>query len=332
MRYVRRGNHLTVYAWAALLDRLGSFGPYDLVVEVQNGVPFLAKLWSSRPVVVLVHHVHREQWSVVFGRRIARIGWWIESRLAPRVNRDCRYVAVSEVTKHELGQLGVAPERVTVVYNGTSAPLATTSPRASVPTIAVLGRVVPHKRVELVLDAAVRLRQRIPDLQLEIAGDGYWLPTVRLRVEQLGLQDVVHLHGRISEQDKADLLARAWVHAVPSLKEGWGLAVVEAGSHGTPSVAFAAAGGLAESIVDGSTGILVDTVDELHEALLGLLADPERCLELGRAARSHAAQFSWEATAEAFSQVVHSARTSRTPLVPLSLSSFSPSHKEFSAW
>ena len=332
VRYLRRGSHLTVYAWAALLGRLGRFGPHDLVVEVQNGVPFLAALWSRRPVVVLVHHVHREQWSVVFGRRLARIGWWIESRLAPRVNRRCPYVAVSEVTKHELGQLGVAPDRVTVVYNGTSAPLSTSSPRASVPTIALIGRVVPHKRVELVLDAAVRLRQQLPELRIEIAGDGYWLPTVRQQVERLGLQDVVVVHGRVTEQEKADLLARAWVHAVPSLKEGWGLAVVEAGSHSTPSVAFRAAGGLAESIVDGSTGVLVDDVDQLHDALLLLLTDRGRCRELGRAAQGHAGQFTWAATAAAFSRVVQARRNLRLPVKSPHATRSPLSQKELSSW
>ena len=88
-----------------------------------------------------------------------------------------------------------------------------------------------------------------------------------------------------------------------------------------------AAGGLAESIVDGSTGLLVETVDELHDALLGLLTDPARCRELGRAARSHAAQFSWAATAHAFSTVV---RSSRDPLPQTT----DPHHpvKEFSRW
>lgn len=304
VRYVRRGNRLSVYAWAAVLMLLGRLGRSGSVVEVHNGVPFLASLWTRRPVVVLVHHVHREQWPVVFGRLGARVGWWLESWLAPRVNRRCRYVAVSEVTRDELTGLGVDRERITVVHNGTSPALPTTTGRAPVPTIAVLGRVVPHKRVELVLEAAAALRHEIPGLQVEVAGDGYWLPALRTRVAELGLEGVVHLHGRVTEQEKADLLARAWVHAVPSLKEGWGLSVVEAGTHGTPSVAFRGAGGLAESIVDGATGLLVDDHAGLRDALRTLLFDAPLRSRLGAGASTHAARFTWRATASAFSEVL----------------------------
>jgi glycosyltransferase involved in cell wall biosynthesis len=168
----------------------------------------------------------------------------------------------------------------------------------------VLGRVVPHKRVELVLEAAAVLRHEIPDLRVEVAGDGYWLPQLVEHVQQLGLQDVVTIHGRVTEQEKHDLLARAWVHAVPSVKEGWGLSVVEAATHATPSVAFRAAGGLAESIVEGRTGLLVDDTDEFHAALRELLVSKGLRRLLGDAARSYASRFTWGATASAFSTVL----------------------------
>lgn len=304
VRFVRRGGHLTVYAWAAVLMLLGRLGRSGTVVEVHNGVPFLAHLWTRRRVVVLVHHVHREQWSIVFGRTGARVGWWLESWVAPRVNRRCDYVAVSEVTKAELVQLGVAAERISVVHNGAPPAMPTDEGRAAVPTVAVLGRLVPHKRVELVLEAAAALRSEIPTLRVEVAGDGYWMPALRAKVAELGLEDVVVLHGWVSEQAKHDLLARAWVHAVPSIKEGWGLSVVEAGAHATPSVAFRAAGGLAESIVDGRSGLLVDSQDELRIVLAELLGNADLRRELGDGARTHASQFTWGATASAFSHVL----------------------------
>lgn len=304
VRYVRRGGRTTVYVWSAILMLTGRLGRRGTVVEVHNGVPFLARLFTRRRVVVLVHHVHREQWGVVFGPRAARIGWWLESRVAPRVNRHCDYVAVSEVTKTELIGLGVDAERITVVHNGTSPALPTESPRAARPTIVVLGRLVPHKRVELVLEATVALRVEFPELQVEIAGSGYWETALNTKIEQLQLQDVVHLLGRVTEQEKADLLARSWVHAVPSLKEGWGLSVVEAGTHGTPSVAFRYAGGLAESILDGVTGSLVEDQAGLVSELRSLLSDTALRTRLGDAARVHAAGFTWATSAAGFSHVL----------------------------
>ena len=72
-----------VRALALLVGRHRS----DVVVDVQNGVPFLSPLVTGRPVVNLVHHVHREQWPVVFGPLVARLGWWVGARLAPAIYR-----------------------------------------------------------------------------------------------------------------------------------------------------------------------------------------------------------------------------------------------------
>jgi glycosyltransferase involved in cell wall biosynthesis len=115
----------------------------------------------------------------------------------------------------------------------------------------------------------------------------------------------VTFHGFVDEQAKADLLARAWVGALPSVKEGWGLSVVEAASHGTPSVAFSRAGGLAESILDGQTGVLVDGDEDAYiAALADLFADRERCAVLGRHARAYASEFTWDVTAATFARVL----------------------------
>ena len=95
VRVVRRGGHLSVYP-RALLHVL-RHRP-RVVVDVQNGLPFGSSLVTRRPVVVLLHHVHREQWPIVFGRVGGAIGWWIESVLAPRLYRRSRYVTVSKAT------------------------------------------------------------------------------------------------------------------------------------------------------------------------------------------------------------------------------------------
>lgn len=65
-------------------------GRFDVVVDTQNGVPFWARAATTSPVVILVHHVHREQWPIVFGPVAARVGWALESRVAPRAFRGQR--------------------------------------------------------------------------------------------------------------------------------------------------------------------------------------------------------------------------------------------------
>ncbi len=84
-----------------------------------------------------------------------------------------------------------------------------------------------------------------------------------------------------TEPRKHEVYERAWVLALPSLKEGWGLVIGEAGMHGTPAIAYRAAGGTRESVDDGRSGLLVDSPAELVTALGAVLGDAELRARLG---------------------------------------------------
>jgi glycosyltransferase involved in cell wall biosynthesis len=310
VRIVRRGGRHTVYLFAALIYLAGAvgLGPLagrpDLIVDVCNGMPFLSKLYARRPVVALVHHVHREQWPVVFGPYVARIGWWIESRLAVRVYRRCRYVTVSESTRGELAGLGVDEHRITVVHNGTPEVVGPPVPRTPHPSLVVLGRLVPHKRVEIALRAAALLATELPTLELVVAGHGWWEEPLRRLAADLEIEERVRFAGFVSEEDKHELLCGAWLLLLPSLKEGWGLTIVEAGARGTPSVAFRSAGGVVDAMADGDTGVLVSDEFEFFRATRSLLLDAPRRAAMGRAAATYAQRFTWPVAGAAFARVV----------------------------
>jgi glycosyltransferase involved in cell wall biosynthesis len=311
VRVLRRGSQRTVYLRAFLLHAGRRLGAHEAVVDVHNGMPFLSALWCRRPVVILVHHVHREQWGMVLPRPLARIGWWLESSVAPRVYRNSSYVAVSESTRDELIGLGVRAEAITVIRNGAEPPTpAPVAARAPVPTVCVLGRLVPHKRVEYALEAVARIRRRVPDTRLEIVGRGWWEPRLRAAADRLGLGAAVRFHGFVDEAAKRALLAEAWVLAMPSIKEGWGLAVMEAAAHGTPAVGLRSAGGLAESIVDGVTGLLAGGPEEFTAQLERVLTDEALRDGLGAAARERCGSFTWERASAEFAAVLDAATAS----------------------
>lgn len=301
VRFRRRGGRWTVYLWA--LVAVVRLRP-DVVVDVQAGMPFFSRLVARCAVLTLVHHVHREQWPAVVGPVLGRIGWWVESRLAPLLYRNCRYLTVSEQTRRELAGLGVATARTTVVRNGSDPVPQVRAERDAEPLLVVVGRVVPHKRVEHAVDVVARLARRWPKLRLEVVGDGWWLANLTEHVRTRDLSDRVTLHGYVSEQDKHEILARAWVHLCPSVKEGWGIAIMEAAGHGVPSVAYHQAGGVAESIVDGETGLLADDLDDLTRQVDRLLMSQELRESLGEAGRRRAATFTWEHSVDAFERVL----------------------------
>jgi glycosyltransferase involved in cell wall biosynthesis len=301
VRFRRRGGRLTVYLWA--LVAIVRLRP-DLVVDVQNGVPFFSALVARCPVLVLVHHVHREQWGAVLGPVLGRLGWLVESRVAPWLYRRCRYLTVSEVTRAELAGLGVAATRITVVHNGLDPVPRTRAERDQDPTLVLVGRLVPHKQVEHAIDAVARLTSRWPKLRLEVVGNGWWLANLRRHAELRDVQDRVTLHGWVDEQDKHEIIARSWVHVCPSVKEGWGVAIMEAAAHGVPSVAYRDAGGVAESIVDGRTGSLATDFDDLVRRVDRLLRESALRAGMAVAGRERAGTFDWERSVDAFEAMV----------------------------
>jgi glycosyltransferase involved in cell wall biosynthesis len=320
----RAGGRLTVYPRALLgllTDRLRRRGP-DVVLEVQNGLPFLARAVAGCPVVVLVHHVHREQWPVALGPVAARVGWWVESRLAPRLLKGCQYVTVSATSRRELAGLGVRAADVAVVHNGLDPVPVLSTPvpvPADGPRLVVLGRLVPHKRVEHAMEVLARLLPEVPGLRLQVVGEGWWHDRLVEHADRLGVTAAVDLLGFVPETVKHEVLAGATVLLAPSLKEGWGLMVVEAAQHGVPAVAYRQAGGIAESVVDDVTGLLVEDLDGLVAATRRLLGDAALRSRLGAGARLHAESFAWPTTTTAMLRILRHAADGVAPQAQVDL-------------
>lgn len=310
----RGGGRYTVYirAGLAMVAARLRLGPLrrsrpDVVIDAQNGLPFLARLAFGRRVIVLVHHCHRDQWPVA-GRLLGRIGWFVESWLSPRLHRRNQYVTVSLPSARDLIDLGVDFGRIAVVRNGLdeAPPQSLTGRRSATPRMVVLSRLVPHKQIEDALDALAIMRRRSPDVHLDVVGGGWWQQRLTAHAERLGVSDSVTFHSHVDDSTKHAVVQRSWVHILPSRKEGWGLAVIEAAQHGVPTVGYRASGGLNDSVVDGVTGLLVDDRDELVGALDRLLTDRVLREELGAKAAARSREFSWAQSATAMRAVLES--------------------------
>ena len=319
VRINRAGGRNSIYIWAGLtmvLARIG-LGPLrtvrpDVVIDTQNGLPFLASLAYGRRVVVLVHHCHRELWPVA-GRVKGRFGWFVESRLSPWLHRRNQYVTVSLPSARDLTDLGVNAAHIAVVRNGLdeAPPETLAMPRADHPRLALLSRLVPHKQIEDALNAVAELLPSMPRLHLDIVGGGWWRDRLVDHARALGVSDAVTFHGHVDDVTKHQVLQRSWVHVLPSRKEGWGLAVTEAAQHGVPTIGYRYSGGLTDSIVDGVTGLLVDDHAELVAEIERLLTDPVLRDQLGGKAQIRSGEFSWRQSADAMREVLESMRTGK---------------------
>lgn len=293
--YSRAGGKYSVYPRALWALLLGRWRGVDAVVDTQNGIPFFARLVARPPVVLLTHHCHRDQWKVA-GPALGRFGWWLESKVAPRVYANAQYVTVSEASRRDLEDLGVDGGRIEIIENGLD-PIPEHVPvlaREADIHLVTLSRLVPHKQIEHAMDTVAQ----IPGAVLDVIGSGWWESQLREYARETGVEERVRFRGQVTEDYKHSLLARADVHLMPSHKEGWGLAVVEAGQHGVPTVGYGF--GLRDSVLDGRTGVLVETKEAFIGAVQRLVADRDRRDELGAGAREFAAQFSWADTGRRF--------------------------------
>ena len=289
----RMGTRLTVFHRAALACWRGTGRDADIVFEVINGIAFFTPLWGFLrvPKVVLIQHVHRDQYVTELGWR-GRIGALLLERLPLRhVYRRTSICAISQAARQDLIELGVSPAAVEVVYLGVDI-AESPEPKASTPTLLYVGRLKRYKRPELLLDVL----EAVPGAVLEVAGDGDHRAEFEAEVEQRGLLERVVMHGFVAEQDKPALYARAWLAVTASSAEGWGLTVMEAAICGTPTAALRV-GGLREAIVDGETGCLADDVGDLAVRVREILASSELRDRLGAASAQRARSFSWERAA-----------------------------------
>ena len=151
--------------------------------------------------------------------------------------------------------------------------------------------------------AVADLRYMIPDIHLDLAGDGDARKEIEQLVQQLDLQDHISIHGWVDENKKAEILWQATVFATPSEQEGWGLSVLEANAFGCPAVAFDVPG-LSVAIRHNETGLLACDGERFREALATILCDPSVRSRLSKGALAWAAEFDWEACASETLRVV----------------------------
>jgi len=274
---------------------------YDVVVEDINKLPLYLATVTRLPIYVIVPHLFG---TTAFREAALPIGTlvWLAERAIPRAYGRAAFHAISDSTRDDLIRRGIPAARIRVIFPGVDAGWFTPDdavPRFEAPTFLYVGRLKRYKGVDTVLKALALLREKGMDVRLQIAGKGDDLARLERIASELNLGDSVKFLGFVTEEDKRTLLRRAWALVFPSVKEGWGIANVEASACGTPTIASDSPG-LRESVVDGETGILVPHGDSraLAEAMKRVSTSLETVAAFGRNGRHYAETLSWDSAAE----------------------------------
>jgi glycosyltransferase involved in cell wall biosynthesis len=243
---------------------------FDLVIDQHHGIPWYAPWWCKTSCVAYIHEVLGPIWHAFYSGPLGLLGRWQE-RWTHWLYRRVPFWTVSESTRRALHAHGV--QQVRVFPNGIDTyPLQALEDKPLAPPLrlVVVSRLAPNKRVDHALHAVACLRQRGIETHLTIVGAGQTEPALKALTTRLDLVQHVTFTGPLPEAAKDAHLRRAHFLVHTSLREGWGLNVIEANAMGTPAVVYPVAG-LVDSTLANVTGLV--TARESPEALAETLVE-----------------------------------------------------------
>ncbi len=275
---------------------LRKFSPAtDVVVENMHSYPLMGPLYVKAPYVSIVHGLVRRAYFMTSAFPAAAVGYFSE-RLLPFIYSRTHFASISELNKRDLVELGIPEDRIVLIPCGLDHEFLHPGVAARDPTILFLGVMRDRrKRVGDLIDAFRVVKQSIPTARLVLAGGGALERLYRAKAADM---DSVTFTGYVSGIGKRQLLQEAWLFCMPSIRETFSIAAMEANACGVPVVAYATPG--LETLRHGLNGLLVAPRDirGLARALVWLLTNTKARQEMGSQALIHARQFSWDRMAQ----------------------------------
>jgi glycosyltransferase involved in cell wall biosynthesis len=267
---------------------------FDLVIDQHHGISWYAPWWAKTNCVAYIHEVLGPIWNSFYPWPVSAIGR-CQERWTHWLYRNVPFWTPSESTRKVLEQHGVRD--IHVFPNGTdAAPLATLENKQieSSPRLVTVSRLAPNKRVDHAIKALKILRQKNVDARLTIVGTGETEPVLKQIANELGVSAFVEFTGQLDEREKNEQLRRAHFLVHTSIREGWGLNVIEANAMGTPAIVYPV-GGLVDSTVHNETGLVTqdETPTAVVDATLKILSAPGKYDQLRVNAWNRSKTFAW---------------------------------------
>lgn len=309
IKIVRVGNRFTVYPLACLyyLRHLRDWG--ELIIDEMNTISFMTGLYArGTKKVTLAYQLAREIWFYQMPAPVSIIGYLLEPVMLRIMSRTYDAVLTeSNSTQIDLRKYGFKNTH-TFRVGMQLQPLEMLSKKQISGRLLSLGAVRPMKRTLHAVKAFEDARSNDSSLTLTLAGDisSTYARKVIEYIKKSPHRDAIDIRGRVSSQEKRELMQNSDAILVTSVKEGWGLIVTEANSQGTPAIAYAA-DGLRDSIQDKSTGYLCKTGDYKAMAkLINTLTSDQADYEAMRhRAWEHSKQFTFKNSYQDFMKIIN---------------------------
>lgn len=270
---------------------------FDLVIDQHHGVPWYAPWWCQTNCIAYIHEVLGSIWHTFYH------GWKVpvalvgtrQERMTLWMYRNVPFWTICRSTEQTLRKIGV--RNITRIPNGTDTVAIPELPPKKLETplkLVFVSRLAPNKRVDHAILATKILRESGCAATLTVAGGGDSFYDLKRFVAEHHLEDVVRFTGRLSEAEKDKLLMDSHFLVHTSVREGWGLNVIEANAMGTPSAVYPAEG-LTESTLKNETGLISEeeTPESLALCIKSCFQNQRFYDQIRRAAWERSKTFHW---------------------------------------
>lgn len=314
VRIIRRGRPDARFLWKSVHFLAWRYyqknfkGKIDLVIDEVHGLPFFTPLYVKESKIALVCEVADDIWIKMFGKLFGSIGRLAEIIYLKLLYRKVLFVTISNSTKNDLMKNGVNLSHVKVLPMGITLPKnIKVGKKEKKPTLIFVGRLAKTKGIEDMLQALYKLRKINKSFKLWVVGrgNGNYLDSIKKLVRRLKLEGSVHFFGFVNDSEKFNLMSRAHILVSPSIKEGFGLTIPEAGSVGTPAVVYNSPG-LSEVVADFKNGLVCknNTSGELANNIEKLFKDKSLYSKLSKDALIRSKNYNWQKTADYFMAII----------------------------
>lgn len=205
-------------------------------------------------------------------------------------------VAVSDFMKDLAIKIGIPSQKIAIIYNSIDflpQPPAWQDPEK--PVLVFAGRLTPWKGVEMLIGILSRIKEKYPEIVLEVLGDGSEKEKLEKLSKDLGLEKTVNFRGKVSEEESHRIFAHSSIFVLNTNYEGLPHSVLNAFRVGVP-VITTPVGGNPEVVQDGINGLLAPYNDEKawEEAILKVLGNKGLREKFSLEGRKSLEKFKWD--------------------------------------
>ncbi len=273
----------------------------DVIIDEVHGLPFFSVLYAPHKTILFACEVAEKLFFHVFPYPVALIGRSLE-KVYFKIYKNTSVIAISNSTKQDLIARGFKKKNITVLPMGLTIPKNLKKlPKEKNPTIIYLSRINRQKGAEDAIEAFALIHKTFPRACLWMVGSGSeeYVKRVKNKIRNYGISRFVKFFGYVKDAEKFKLLSRSHILIFPSMHEGWGLVIVEAGIMGTPAAVYNVAG-VKDVVKNGERGIIVtkNRPDLLSKAIARVLKNDKLYRRLVKKTKTFEEEIGWEKTSK----------------------------------